>query len=492
MEPQLDISSTKFLYNRVYIEGRVQSVGEIRAKNTRPKKYCRVCGRVEAQSARTCSENSRCRYDVDVPPAQSADDIKSSDWWYDDVVTVIVQIERDQSGVPRTIELRVRGRPLVQDALKLCSQDLIRASGILRLRYSIQNHRTCEISRCAIPYLDVEHIHQRGTSESIEELQFDDNVDINSAVEIFFPNILGLDDIKRSVILMMAGGLKFNEPATHSYIRSNINVLICGEPGLGKSALLHSVYSLSETMQLVSGCGASAAGFTGALTKVSGQETMLLPGIVARASGGVCIIDEFDKLDESCLKVLLDPMESNTVTITKAGYHGTSFCDTAFLVASNPKKSKWDAKLTVRENINLQCVLLQRFDLIFLVIESDKPEDISSNAHQLIRKPIELSETHKRKRSALYKFIKDVVAKREITIGCKDYLSEAYVGIRRSALIETDRRRRGLPASPRTLISLIRISAAHAKLRSSTEIERVDVEEAVRLINRVRIRALPS
>lgn len=51
------------------------------------------------------------------------------------------------------------------------------------------------------------------------------------------------------------------------YFRSDINILLCGDPGTSKSQLLSYVYNLVPRSQYTSGKGSSAVGLTAYVMK---------------------------------------------------------------------------------------------------------------------------------------------------------------------------------------------------------------------------------
>ena len=59
------------------------------------------------------------------------------------------------------------------------------------------------------------------------------------------------------------------------------------------------------------------------------------------------------------------------MSITKAGIIATLNARTSILASANPVNSRYNAKLSVVENIKLPPTLLSRFDLIYLIL--DKP-----------------------------------------------------------------------------------------------------------------------
>ncbi len=62
-------------------------------------------------------------------------------------------------------------------------------------------------------------------------------------------------------------------------------------------------------------------------------------------------------------------MEQQTISIAKAGVVCQLNAKTAILAAANPINSKYDAKKSIVENINLPPALLSRFDLLYILLD---------------------------------------------------------------------------------------------------------------------------
>lgn len=90
-------------------------------------------------------------------------------------------------------------------------------------------------------------------------------------------------------------------------LRGDINVLVCGDPGTAKSQFLKYVEKVAPRCVFTTGQGASAVGLTAYVQRnpVS-REWTLEAGALVLADKGVCLIDEFDKVQSDKISGLVN------------------------------------------------------------------------------------------------------------------------------------------------------------------------------------------
>ena len=200
------------------------------------------------------------------------------------------------------------------------------------------------------------------------------------------PSIYEMDDVKKGILLQLFGGTNksFEKGGSPKY-RGDINVLLCGDPSTAKSKMLEYVHKIAPRGVYTSGKGSSAVGLTAYVTRDPETRSLVLEsGALVLSDGGVCCIDEFDKMSDSTRSVLHEVMEQQTVSIAKAGIITTLNARTSILASANPIGSKYNPNLSVPQNIDLPPTLLSRFDLVYLVLDRIDESDDRKMARHLV------------------------------------------------------------------------------------------------------------
>ncbi|KAK4614163.1 DNA replication licensing factor mcm4 [Fulvia fulva] len=304
------------------------------------------------------------------------------------------------------------------------------------------------------------------------------------------PSMHEMDDVKKGILLQLFGGTNksFQKGGSPKY-RGDINILLCGDPSTAKSKMLEYVHKIAPRGVYTSGKGSSAVGLTAYVTRDPETRSLVLEsGALVLSDGGVCCIDEFDKMSDSTRSVLHEVMEQQTVSIAKAGIITTLNARTSILASANPIGSKYNINLPVPQNIDLPPTLLSRFDLVYLVLDRIDESADRKLARHLVGMYLEDSPENANKDEILpIEFLTSYISYARanihptITQPAADALVKSYVAMRKLGEDIRAAERR-ITATTRQLESMIRLAEAHAKMRLSLTVEESDVNEAVRLI----------
>lgn len=297
------------------------------------------------------------------------------------------------------------------------------------------------------------------------------------------PGIFGHEDVKKTLACMLFGGTRRVRDDGIT-LRGDINVLLLGDPGIAKSQLLKFMESASPVSVYTSGKGSSAAGLTASIIRDRNGEFYLEGGALVLADGGICCIDEFDKMNEQDRVAIHEAMEQQTISIAKAGITTVLNSRTSVLAAANPVFGRYDDFKTPAENIEFGSTILSRFDCIFIIKDKSGPNDKIMAEHVL-----NLHSTTSTVEAIPVETIRNYVqyAKSKIfptlTESASARLSHFYVDIRRQVnqFEEKNTKKTSIPITVRQLEAIIRLSESLAKMELSSTVTSKHVDEAIRL-----------
>merc|ERR1712048_1514748 len=116
------------------------------------------------------------------------------------------------------------------------------------------------------------------------------------------------------------------------------------------------------------GQGASAVGLTAYVQRSPiTKEWTLEAGALVLADEGTCLIDEFDKMNDSDRTSIHEAMEQQTISISKAGINTQLRARCSVIAASNPIGGRYDPSITFSDNVDLTEPILSRFDVLCVV-----------------------------------------------------------------------------------------------------------------------------
>ena len=288
--------------------------------------------------------------------------------------------------------------------------------------------------------------------------------------------IIGYEDIKFSILLMLAGGYS-------TVKRNDINILLVGDPSLAKSELLKECSKISNKSMYTSGRGASAAGLTIGIVKMENGTQVAQAGVLPLCNEGHACIDEFDKMNPDDRSAMHEGMEQQTVSIAKAGFRMTLPAKASILAAANPKYGKYDIESSLIDNINIPVPLVSRFDLIWLIRDVVNVDEDSRKAQHVLDTFTgnDMSGTTYLSRNELTSYLNYIREYQPtITLEAKQKLAEIYKTMRQLSVSNDS-----LAIGVRQLEALARLATAHAKILFKDKVEVSDVLIVEALLKRM-------
>jgi len=313
------------------------------------------------------------------------------------------------------------------------------------------------------------------------------------------PSIYGHEDIKRALALSLFGGVP-KDPGSKHKIRGDINVLVCGDPGTAKSQFLKYVEKTAQRPVFTTGQGASAVGLTAYVQRHPvTREWTLEAGALVLADRGVCLIDEFDKMNDADRTSIHEAMEQQSISISKAGIITSLQARCSIIAAANPIGGRYDPSLTFAENVDLSEPILSRFDILCVVRDTiDAIQD-----EMLARFVVNSHVKHHPNReegapddeglmvpnpeTSLEPIPQDLLKKYIIYARDKIHPKLHHMDQEKIASMFADLRRESMvtgsiPITVRHIESMIRMAEAHAKMHLREYVREDDVNMAIRVM----------
>ena len=226
-------------------------------------------------------------------------------------------------------------------------------------------------------------------------------------------------------------------------------------------------------------------------------------GALVLADMGICAIDELDKMEDQDRSAMHEAMESQSISIAKAGITARLQCRCSILGAANPKYGRFEESQFIADQIDLPPALMSRFDLIFAMTDMpDTEKDAKITKHilnvhrrgEIMRNEaytdiegLELNrmmeETQSLEPTFNKEFLRKYVAysKRFIPILSDEaikLISDNYLQIRKQGEGEG----KSVPITARQLEAYVRLSEASARARLSRVVTLEDARRSVNIV----------
>jgi len=202
-------------------------------------------------------------------------------------------------------------------------------------------------------------------------------------IDSYAPSIYGWRHVKQGLLYAQFGGVR--KLKGNIEIRGDLNILLVGDPGTGKSQLLQFSSKVSPRGVYASSGGVSGVGLTGALVK-DGDRYMLSAGTMALADMGMACIDELEKMDKEDREKIHPAMSQGIIPISKADVRATLNSRCALVAACNPTDGRYNVYKTIPENVkDFPPSLISRFDLIFIFLDKAEEEHDRLMANRILQ-----------------------------------------------------------------------------------------------------------
>ena len=311
-------------------------------------------------------------------------------------------------------------------------------------------------------------------------------------IDSIAPGHTGDDHIKEAISYQIFGGVEKDLP-DGTWMRGNSHVLLMGDPGTGKTTIIEYVTELVPRSEYGTGKGSTSAGLTATVQKddfEGGDGWSLEAGLLVKANNGMAAIDELDKMDSEDRDGMMEAMSQQRVTVSMVK-SGEMPAKTSVLAAANPKYGTFDPMEDIGHQLDLDPVLLSRFDLWFVMtddVDEDRDEMIARDVSEQARAGEKMgagmeveSDDWEEPPIPPEMFRAYVSMAKEVTPILTDDALESivqeYVEIRQSNDEDGP-----VPTTARTVTGLIRLSEASARMRLGERVEQSDVDRAVDIL----------
>lgn len=274
-------------------------------------------------------------------------------------------------------------------------------------------------------------------------------------------NVAGLDDEKFVSSLLL-------------FARDPFHILLLGDPGTGKTEVLRSIAALAPKASFGLGSGTSGVGLS---AMFKGDELIL--GLLPLADEGVACIDELNLMKAQDRAALYNAMEKGFVSYDKGSKHEQLDARVRVIATANPKNDKFVGKgaSILRKQVPFQQALLSRFHLVPIIRRPDAHE-----LGEIARKIVRNSKQQLKKGDV--EFVKNYVAHMlEQDVSFPKKFEPMVVNFIED--LREDENKFLVEVGPRTVVGIIRIAQAYARMQAKEQVEQEDLLRVMQLVKNI-------
>lgn len=332
--------------------------------------------------------------------------------------------------------------------------------------------------------------------ERIENIAYGKHPEYDEPHDAIIPSVApghtGDEHIKEAIAYLIFSGIEKDLP-DGTWMRGNSHIVLLGDPGTGKTTIIEYVSQLVPRSEYSTGKNTTSAGLTATVQQNEFEDGSwtLEAGTLVKANNGIAAIDELDKMNPDDRDGMMEAMSQQRITVSMVK-SGVLPAKCSVLAAANPKYGTFDPMQDIGSQLDLDPVLLSRFDLWFVMqdevdedADTDMAEDITTTARAgqkmktgaLDEKdddwddpPIdpEMFRAYVAMAKKCYPVFTDTAA---------DRIINEYVELRQ--MNDEDG---PVPTTARVITALHRLSEASARMRLASEVREMDVERAINIL----------
>ncbi len=301
---------------------------------------------------------------------------------------------------------------------------------------------------------------------------------IQCLVDMFDKSIIGNNLVKEALLYsLVSSGDDLQDIKNHK-ARNRLNVILAGNPGLGKSSLLKKAITLVPNSRYESVQHSSAKSLTAIVSKEDEQHFLRL-GPIPIAKGSVCGLNEIGTMTPDDQNHLLDIMEEGEFTINKHGFNSKILSPTTIIATTNLKSPNsydygYDAQSSILYQLPLEKQILDRFDLIVILKDNGDTEALK----EYTEKKTELQSSIVPNYDCFLQKYFDYARKIKPIVSpeASKMIQQYYLNLNQTTSNPNSE-------SKRKLETIIRLSKAVAKLKLKEIVDSEDVIDATRFYN---------